>query len=281
MAKDYSHRNLRKESFRGEDLVNARFYKSDLRGVDFTGANLTGASFAEVKTGIDPSAVVVIFLGALLLSILSGYVAMLAGRAVQTMLSSEIDHIKIIGIVTMVVILIFIIYSYQKGGLIAIRQFMVPLFFLSIIIGAIVYFFGAGTGEGLLLELAALLLVVIMFVVGTIARITAGTLSNLIFIVVALSGGLASKSLGGSVGTLVMAVSCALISKRALSGADGFETVRKISNYFTSKFGTSFRNSRMNNADFSECKTIRNADFSNTDISSVSWGKSHKANCIL
>jgi hypothetical protein len=155
------------------------------------------------------------------------------------------------------------------------------LFFFSIIIGAMVYFSGAGTGRGLLLELAALLLVVVMFVVGTIARITAGTLSNLLFVVVALTGGLVSKSLGGSIGTLVMAISCALISKRALSGADGFETVRKISNYFTSKFGTSFRNSRMTNTDFTDCKTIRNADFSNADISSVLWGKSRKANCIL
>jgi uncharacterized protein YjbI with pentapeptide repeats len=127
----------------------------------------------------------------------------------------------------------------------------------------------------------ALVLVVVMFVVGTIARATAGALSGFLFIIVALSGGMFGKTVGGGIGTVIMAISCAMISKKALKGAPGFEGLQKIAFYFTSKFGTSFRQCHMANADFSQSKTIRNADFSNANIAFVHWGDSKKVNCIV
>jgi len=84
---------------------------------------------------------------------------------------------------------------------------------------------------------------------------------------------------GGGIGTVIMAVACALISKRALSGAKGFDFLRKIASYVTSRFGTSFRNSKLVNANFSQSK-IQNADFSNADVSSVNWHDSKRINCI-
>ena len=133
----------------------------------------------------------------------------------------------------------------------------------------------------MLYELLALALVVVMLFVGTVARATAGMMSNVLFVVVALTGGMFSKTLGGGIGTIIMAASCALISKRALSGAKGFETSRKVASFFTAKFGTSFRDCRLSNADFSQSKTIRNADFSNADFFLIRWGNCRKVNCIL
>src|SRR5205085_2207966 len=127
----------------------------------------------------------------------------------------------------------------------------------------------------------ALLLLVVMFVVGTIARAAAGTLSStIIFLIVAVGGSLFSKSVGGGIGTTIMALSCAQISKRALSGAPGFEGLQKVARFITAKFGTSFRNARLADVDFTGSK-IRNADFSNADISHVNWGNSKKRNCII
>jgi Pentapeptide repeats (8 copies) len=120
-----------------------------------------------------------------------------------------------------------------------------------------------------------------MLIVGTAARAAAGTLSStILFVIVALGGGMFGKSVGGGIGTVIMAISCALISKRALSGAKGFEGLRRIAFAITSTFGTSFRNAKLFKANFAGSK-IRNSDFSDADISSVNWGDAKKMNCII
>lgn len=279
MLQEYSNRNLRHASFKNADLSNAHFSGTDLRGTDFSGSNLTGADFNNVKTGITPENIVIIFFVTLVISALSGYIAMLAGQTVQLMLASEDSKIQTAGMVSTAVTLFFIIYSYLKGIGHAIRQLLIPTCIVALIIGFTAYVSGYGSGMGMVYLVLSNLLVAVMFIIGTVARATAGTLSNVLFIVVALAGGLFAKSVGGGVGTAIMAVSCALVSKRALSGAKGFESLRKVALYITKKFGTSFRHSNLAGANFSHSK-IRNADFTDADVSSVSWGDSKKYNCI-
>src|SRR5687768_2069778 len=88
MARDFSNKNLQKASFLNEDLSGANFENSDLRGADFTGANLCGARFKKTKTGILPLHVLITFIVSLAISLLSGYIAMLAGHTLQLMLDS-------------------------------------------------------------------------------------------------------------------------------------------------------------------------------------------------
>jgi hypothetical protein len=132
---------------------------------------------------------------------------------------------------------------------------------------------------GVLYLVLSLLLVVLMFVVGTVARAAAGALSNVVFLVVALAGGMFGRNLGGGIGSVVLAIACMQISKRALSGAKGFESLRKIARFITTRFGTSFRKTTLADADFSSSK-IRNTDFSDADVSFVNWNNSKKTNCI-
>ena len=279
MAKEYSNKNLQKASFKNEDLSNSNFSGSDLRGADFSGANLTGADFTNSRTGIIPLNTIIILFAALLVSILSGYLAMLTGNTVQIMLASKDSKIRTAGIATIVIILLFILYYYWKGGGKAISHLIIPAVILALVIGSIAYASGLGTGMGMLYLILSLLLVVVMFIVGTIARAAAGTLSNILFTIVALSGGMFGKSVGGGIGTVIMALACALISKRALSGAIGFDTLRKIASYLIIRFGTSFRNAKLGNANFSQSK-IHNTDFTNADVAAVNWGDSKKINCI-
>jgi uncharacterized protein YjbI with pentapeptide repeats len=279
MAKDYSQKNLRNTSFYGEDLSYARFSDSDLRGANFSGANLTGAIFTHVKTGITPLNTVLLFALALAVSLLSGYVAMLAGQTVQIMLKSHDSNVRIAGIITGGITVLFIAYAFWRGATNAITHLIIPVVALGILVGVIAYFSGLGTGMGMLYLVAALLLVAAMFVVGIIARTAAGAVSNIIFIVVALSGGIFGRSVGGGIGTVVMAISCAVMSKKALSGAKGFVGLKKIADFITRKFGTSFRNSKLTEANFSQSK-IQNADFTNADLSFVNWANSKKFNCI-
>jgi hypothetical protein len=278
MNKDYSKKNLRKVSFRGADLSDARFAESDLRGADFTEANLSGADFSRIKTGITPLSTTWIFLGALVVSAVSGYVAMLAGRTVQYMLASKDPRILTAGYISIALTLLFIIFSYWKGVGHAIRNLLVPAAILAILLGIVAYFSGLGTGRGMLYLVLALFLVAVMFIVGTIARAAAGALSNIIFLIVAVSGSMIGKNLGGGIGTIVMAIACAMISKKALKGTRGFESLQQVAYYITSRFGTSFRNTRLVKADFTGSR-MRNCDFTDADVTDVNWSDRKNVNC--
>lgn len=280
MKTDHSKRNLQKASFKNENLANVNFSGSDLRGADFTGSNLTNANFTSVRTGITPLNLTWLFIGSLVISLLSGYIAMLAGRTVQLMLASKDPNIRFAGIATCALSLIFIIYAWWKGGRNAFRHLLFPVLVLSVIIAIVAKISGLGTGYGMIYQVIALCLLGVMFVVGTICRAAAGSLSNILFLIVALSGGMFGRSVGGGIGTVIMAIACMQVSKRALSNVKGFEFLQKVASLVTRKFGTSFRNTKLEGANFSHSK-IRNADFTNADVSLVNWGDSKKDNCLV
>lgn len=276
----YSNKNLQKASFKNEDLSNTSFAGSDLRGADFTGSNLSGADLANARTGLTSLTIILIFIGALAVSLLSGYIAMLAGRTVQLMIASEDSKVRTAAILCAVIVLLFIIYCYLRGINNAVKNLIIPVVILGVLIGVIAKVSGLGTGKGMLYLVVTLILVAIMFIVGTVARATAGTLSSaILFVVVALGGGMFGKSVGGGLGTVIMAISCAVISKRALTNAKGFDDLKKIATFITRRFGTSFRNTVLSNANFAESK-IYNADFTDAETSMANWGDSKKINCI-
>jgi hypothetical protein len=228
MVADYSNQNLQRASFTNKELAYATFTGSNLRRTDFSGANLNGADLTQVKTGVPPVTRMLLFLAALVVSLFSGYIAMLAGRTVQLMLASANKQIRMAGIATIVLNVLFIAYTWWKGGGNAIRNLFLPAVALAIIIGVIAKLSGYGTGLGMLYQILALLLVVVMFVVGTVARAAVGSLSStILFLIVAVGSSAFGKSVGGGIGTVVLALSCAQISKRALSGVPGFDGLQK------------------------------------------------------
>ena len=278
--KDYSDRNLQRMSFVDKDLRYSSFVNSDLRGADFTGANLSGVDFSLVKTGVTPMNAVYIFIIALLISLLSGYVAMLGGLTVQKMLASKDEQVRVSGVLSIAITILFLLYASWKGGGNAIKNLVLPAIVLALFLSLTAYLSGFGTGMGMLYLVLAIVLIVFMFIAGTVARAVAGTISNILFLIVAFSGGLFGKSVGGDISTVILSVASAHISKKALSGADGFTFLRKVTIFITRKYGTSFRNARMVNARFFRAK-IHNADFSNSDISLINWGDATKVNCIV
>ena len=280
MAQDYSNKSWRKISFKNEDLRNANFSGTDLRGADFSGSDLTGANFTGVRTGVTPGNTIRIFLIALAVSLFSGYMAMLAGHTMQQMVLSPDPKIKYAGIASIIISVVFIIYAYVKGGGNAIYKLILPVVTIAILLGFMSFVLGVGSGKGMLYLIVALFLIVVMFIVGTIARAAAGTLSNILFLIVALSGGIFGKSLGGGVGAFIMAIACMQISKKALKGAKGFEVLQMVALSITRRFGTSFRNSKLSGANFTNSK-IRNADFTHADVTGVKWGDSNRINCIM
>jgi uncharacterized protein YjbI with pentapeptide repeats len=277
---DYSERNLRGKSFANQDLRYSSFVNSDLRGADFSGANLNGVDFTLAKTGITPLKVFLIFIVAVAISLVSGYAAMLVGQTVEMMLFSENEQVQMAGYLSIAVALVFILYTSWKGGGNAIKTLILPAIFLALLISLTAYLSGFGTGIGMLYLVLSLILIVIMFVAGAVARVVADAASNLLFVFVAFSGGLFGDSIGGDISTMVLSLANAYISKKALGGAEGFILLRKVALAITRKFGTSFRHTKMVNARFFRAK-IRNADFSDTDISEINWAGAKKINCIF
>jgi len=280
MPKEYFNKNLQKLSFRNEDLSSASFSGSDLRGADLSGSNLMGASLTNVRTGITPMNVVLIFIFALAVSLLSGYVAAEVGHIIRQMLIDTQQKVRVAGIITIVLLVLFLIYFLWKGGNNAIRNLIIPTIIAAIAMGVIAKISGLGTGKGMLYLVFATIMATVMVYVGTISRAAAGSLSNILFTIVALAGGMFGKSIAGGIGPVIFAVFCALISKKALSGAKGFDALRKVAFYVTTKFGTSFRHANLTNADFSHSR-IHNADFTGAAIANVNWGDAKRINCKI
>lgn len=278
--KRFLKQNFQNASFKNADLRSAIFTHCDLRGTDFSGANLTEAQFKNVKTGIPPFVALWIFTVALMLSLLSGYIAALAGNTIQTMLVASEDHIRAAGIISGVMTLLFIALSFYKGVGKTFAMLIVPTVLFSAVLGVISYSVGVGNGLAMLYLVTALLLVTLMFVVGTVARAVAGSTSNILFLIVAISGGIFGRTLGGGIGTIVMAIACMQISKKALKGAKGFESLRSVGFYFARKFGTSFRGARMIAVIFSDSH-LKSTDFSKADITLIRLCNSKKTNCII
>ena len=272
MRADFSGQNLQGKRFQKLHLENADFTGADLRGANFSFAHLQGALFVRAKTGITNSGKALLFVLSLVFSLLSGYIAMLAGSAGQVLLRSEDPMLRISGYITVAYFLFFTIVAVWKGLFRAINTLLVGMIAMAVAAGLFMYLSGLGTGQGAIYGTLALLLMALMFVVGTIARATVGTMgSNILFLIVALGGGIFAKSVGGGVATMIMAVACAVISKRALKEG-GHSVLKKIALRISSAFGTSFANADLTNADFSEA-LIENTNFSHAELRRINWNQ--------
>ncbi len=272
---EYKGQNFQGVSFKGQDLQNVDFSGSDLRGSDFSGANLSNVDFSKSVTGLTMEFSVALFVFALIVSLLSGYIAMLTGETIQILLNDADFNYNLAGYITIVFFVVFIVIAIWKGGIFSFK-ILIPVFLITLIISSIMKLSELGTGKGALLAALAFFLYVVMIFVGTIARASAGALaSNILFLIVALGGGMFGKSLGGGLGTVALAIACAVISKRALKGTKGFEFLYNIALKVSSHFGTSFKNANLSNSNFSN-STIKNTDFSNAKLNGINWENASK-----
>jgi hypothetical protein len=279
-----SEKNYRGQSFTGQNLANKDFSGADLRGADFTGAMIASANFSNCRSGLKPFSAVLVFIVALALSLLSGYVAMLAGATFQNLIKSSDPNEVLAGYILAGLTLIFMLMTIWKGGKLTLLAMTLSMIVI-LLLGYLFLLTGLGTGLGALYCALGLILFTVMLTIGTIARATAGTLSsNIIFLIVAISGGFFGKSLGGGIGTVVLAIACAIISKRALSNKKKFPWLIKVAFTVGSHFGTSFKNADLTGANFSGSK-ISNTNFIGAKLSNVNWensimkfnlGNSHK-----
>ncbi|QKQ73379.1 pentapeptide repeat-containing protein [Nostoc sp. TCL240-02] len=79
MQQDFSHKNLRGRSFKGQKFTGANFRYADIQGTDFCGANLREADFRHAQAGLQGWWAIFLVLVSCLLSGISGFIWYLNG----------------------------------------------------------------------------------------------------------------------------------------------------------------------------------------------------------
>lgn len=77
--RDFQGVDLKGQSFQGKNLTGADFSEADIRGVNFGNAVLTGTNFSRVRAGLQNRSLITLQILSLILSILSGFIAVFAG----------------------------------------------------------------------------------------------------------------------------------------------------------------------------------------------------------
>jgi len=261
-------------SFRGQDLEGADFSGKDVRGADFTGCNLRSANFTKAKIGVPPRVGAVILGVALLVAIACGVAI---GWAVNEMrnrfTSDEWDQVVeggSIGI-TLLVLLGLIIW---KGFDFAIK--IVGVVYLVLVAINVVANLLADDFEPLVLVRATALVVflVLAVVAGMLGRVVGGVFGIWSVVLVAVLGGLATGQSEGGIAGVVVAVSLALISKRAVRGDQRDRILRRIGHRLIRRWGTQFVDADLTGADFTGTDPAR-CDARGATFDNVNWDPGH------
>ena len=276
---EYIGQNLEGQTFNGQPLKGLTFKQCDLRSTNFTNANLEKAVFTECVFGISPFKRALLFIISILLSFGSGYIAMLSGTTLQSLLRSPDEYLKIAGYIIAGICIITIGTAIKMGLTKASLRIFIILLSIVIAFGLCASITNAGAaGVGAMYGIVVLLLLLVMFVVGSCGRAVAGTLgSTIIFIVVAMGGGMFGKSLGGGIGTVIMAISSAIISKKAIGSKEN-SLLKSIALYMSTMFGTSFKGANLSGVTFSNSK-IKNTNFEHAKMDGIILENTEEAFC--
>lgn len=299
MAQEYRRAKLRGKSFKGQDLTGADFSHSDIRGADFTNAILIGANFSNTKAGLQRRWATIILLFSLLLSALSGLMSAVGGSLIGFILVDSARENLYVGLASLIILSVFFLLSIRKGVLAA-CVFLAVTIALAVVTAVAWAGFVAVVWSGLAAtsdprEIAP---IVALVATGTVAVIVTAVGAVIVTITAAISGAVAgifavtidvivAGLLAGTVSVYAMMVnpvagiiagivSITLVILSAYVGCCAIledkkqNFVRKIAISFTNRYGTSFKNADLTDADFTQAK-LKSANFSKAKVTRTNW----------
>ena len=275
----FSGQNLQGKSFQGQTLIGADFRGADIRSTDFTGANLSNADFSNAVAGLDRKSNMILFSLSIFVSAIVGAIAGLGGQFLQQLFERS-QYTSLATTISIILLGLFLLVTFRQGLGTAIKNVVVKIVFWSLIIGVFVIVTGVGTGIGVIGVIFSLALLTIVTISGTVARACAGTMSNILFFLVAMSGMLAGQSVGAGLCVTAIAICSVLISKRALSGDRRDAFVLRITLVISSYFGTSFRQANLTNANFTNAQLI-NANFRQATLTGICWDEVQNLHLVV
>ena len=173
--------------------------------------------------------------------------------------------------ITLLVLLGLIIW---KGFDLAIK--VVAVVYLVLVAINVVANLIADDFEWLALVRATALVVFLMLaiVAGMLGRVVGGVFGIWSVVIVAVVGGLATGQSEGGIAGVVVAVSLALISKRAVRGDPRDRTLRRLGQRLIRRWGTIFVDADLTGADFIGTDPVR-SDARGATVDDVTWDPGH------
>jgi len=261
-------------SFRGQDLQGVDFSGKDLRGADFTGADLRFACFRESKIGVAPRIGGPILGVSLLAAFLAGVAIGWGVNQIRKRFSADEWDQVAEGVTLGLTVLVLLGLILWKGFDFAIR--VIVVFYAVVVAINVVANLVWDEFEWVVLARATALIVfvVLAIIAGTLGRVVGGAVGIWSVIVVAALGGIATGQSEGGITGVIVAVSLAVISKRAVRGDPRDRTLRRIGHRLVGRWGTQFIDADLTGADFSGTDASR-CDARGAKVDDVTWDPAH------
>jgi hypothetical protein len=257
------------------DLEGADLHGLDLRGLDLTGANLREANLRNARCGMSRGWEVFVTLGALLASVGIGVVCGLGGSHLESMLRSDSTHpVARFSAAFLAAELLILLAGFIWKGPRAALRWLLPQAFALIAAGMVVAWMSGYTGKSGLVMVGGTLLMVALLSLGALARAVAGASGRLLFMVVALSGALAGRAIGGGLVAFAMALGAVIVGQRVLSRPESAPSLSRWASAIVSAGGTSFRGADLRGAHLEQatldCCDLRGANFDGAHLDAAS-----------
>jgi uncharacterized protein YjbI with pentapeptide repeats len=186
MVKDFQGANLQGYSFEGKNLTGTDFSHANLSGANFTNADIRGAKFTKAvlrnvnfsyaRAGLQQHWIILLVAGGLLLSVISGVVAGVAGLVAAGMFQHDFiifqDYKIISGLIVLVALAVFIFFTIQRGFLFGLVALSSVLGTLSAVLGTLFKTLpGVGAGA-FVMALAVIATLAVAVAVGVVLAVT-------------------------------------------------------------------------------------------------------------
>ena len=257
-------------SFRGRALEGADFSGKDLRGADFTGANLRSASFREAKVGVAPRVGAVILGIGVLIAIGTG---MVIGWSVDDIrnetTAEEWDEVATGGSLGLILLVLLGLILW-KGFDVAIKLIVVFYLVVAAVNIAANLIWEEFEWLALVRATALIVFVILAITAGLLGRVIGGVFGVWSVVLVAALGGLAIGQARGGIVGIVIAMSSAFISKRAVHGDPRDRTLLRVGHRLIRRWGTQFVDADLTGADFTGTNALR-CDTRRATVTDVTW----------
>jgi uncharacterized protein YjbI with pentapeptide repeats len=296
MAQNFCRANLRGKSFKEQDLTGADFSYSDIRGADFSQAKLRGANFSHAKAGMQRRWAIGLFIYSLLLSAASGLMSAIGGALLAFILVSRITENFYVGAASLTVLALFLLVTIRQGILVAFGFLTVAIVAAGTLAvatagaGAVAWIgtvatAGTVVAAGIVAVVVAALGAIATAGAVTVAWAIAGSMAVILAIALAITGAGAvaivtvkTVAVPTTVPVTVVAIVAFVsiyVGWRAIAGDKKQALVRDMALAFVAKYGTSFRNADLTDAELSYAK-LKNTDFVKAIITHTCWYHAQK-----
>jgi hypothetical protein len=261
-------------SYRGRSLDGADFDGRDVRGADFSGASLRSASFRHARIGVAPRVGVALLAAGITVAIAAGVAIGWAVDQLRDQVGAdEWDRVAEGGSIG-VTVLVIVGVTLWRGFDVAVR--LAVVFWVVVVVLNVLANLIWDEVEPLIILRATALLLMFFFAIGAgmLGRVVGGVFGAWSVALVAVLGGLASGRAHGGIAGVVVALSLAIVSKRALRGDERDRTLRRLGHLLIRRWGTQFLAADLTGADFTGSDASQ-CDARDAIVDDVTWDPEH------